>query len=48
MDYDYTNTTDRSLVNTWAGTASVTDPITPSDPDSLSSLRRAVKIINGS
>lgn len=48
MDYDYTNTTDRSLVNTWSGTATVTDPITPSDPDSLSQLNRAVKISNGS
>jgi len=48
MDYDYTNTTDRSLVNTWAGTATVTDPITPSDPSSLSQLDRAVKITNGS
>lgn len=48
MDYDYTNTTDRSLVNTWAGTASVVDPITPTNPASLSEMRRAVKITNGS
>lgn len=48
MDYDYTNTTDRSLVNTWAGTATVTDPVTPSDPASAMTLRRAVKITNGS
>ena len=48
MDYDYTNTTDRSLVNTWAGTATVADPVTPSDPESLFTLRRAVKITNGS
>lgn len=43
-DYDYTNTTDRSLVNTWVGTATVTDPDTPSNPASTKSLRRAVKI----
>lgn len=48
MDYDYTNTTDRSLVNTWAGTATVTDPVTPTDPESAMELRRAVKITNGS
>jgi hypothetical protein len=43
-DYDYTNTTDRSLVNTWVGTATVTDPDTPSNPASTKSLQRAVKI----
>jgi hypothetical protein len=48
MDYDYTNTTDRSLVNTWVGTATVTDPTTPSNPASGSTLMRAVKIIEGS
>lgn len=47
-DYDYTNTTDRSLVNTWVGTATVTDPDTPSNPASTKSLKRAVKIVNGS
>lgn len=47
-DYDYTNTTDRSLVNTWAGTAVVLDPITPSNPASASELKRAVKITSGS
>lgn len=47
-DYDYTNTTDRSLVNTWVGTATVLDPDTPSNPASAKSLKRAVKIINGS
>ncbi len=47
-DYDYTNTTDRSLVNTWVGTATVTDPDSPSNPASTKSLKRAVKIINGS
>lgn len=47
-DYDYTNTTDRSLVNTWVGTATVTDPDTPSNPASTMSLKRAVKIVNGS
>ena len=44
MDYDYTNTTDRSLVNTWVGTATVEDPDDPSDPNSTLSLMRAVKI----
>lgn len=48
MDYDYTNTTDRSLVNTWVGTATVNDPVTPSDPESTFALNRAVKITNGS
>lgn len=47
MDYDYTQTTDRSLVNTWTGTAAVVDPITPSNPASLSQLNRAVKFDNG-
>jgi hypothetical protein len=47
-DYDYTNTTDRSLVNTWAGTATVLDPDTPSSVNSTKSLQRAVKIFNGS
>lgn len=48
MDYDYTNTTDRSLVNTWAGTATVADPVDPADPESNMELMRAVKITNGS
>ena len=48
MDYDYTSTTDRSLVNTWVGHASVTDPDTPSNPASTKSLYRAVKIVEGS
>jgi hypothetical protein len=47
MDYDYTNTTDRSLVNTWTGTAAVVDPITPTNPASLSQLERAIKFIDG-
>lgn len=47
-DYDYTNTTDRSLVNAWAGTATVLDPDTPSNPASTKSLMRAVKIFDGS
>jgi len=46
MDYDYTNTTDRSLVNTWVGTATVTEPDAPTDPASAKSLKRAVKIID--
>jgi hypothetical protein len=48
MDYDYTNTTDRSLVNTWVGTATVKDPVTPSNPASAMALDRAVKIANNS
>jgi len=48
MDYDYTNTTDRSLVNTWVGTAAVEDPDAPSNPESTASMRRAVKISEGS
>jgi hypothetical protein len=44
MDYDYTNTTDRSLVNTWVGTAEVGDPIDPQDPDSALEMTRAVRI----
>jgi len=47
-DYDYTNTTDRSLVNAWVGTATVLDPDTPSNPASTKSLVRAVKIAAGS
>lgn len=48
MDYDYTNTTDRSLVDTYVGTATVLDADTPSNPASTKSLKRAVKITNGS
>lgn len=48
MDYDYTNTTDRSLVNTWVGTASVTDPDAPTNPASTFSMQRAVRIYEGS
>ena len=47
-DYDYTNTTDRSLVNTWVGTATVEDPATPSNPASAMELMRAVAIRSGS
>lgn len=46
-DYDYVNTTDRSLVNTWVGTAVVTDPDDPSDPDSDTSVVRAVELTLG-
>jgi hypothetical protein len=48
MDYDYTNTTDRSLVNTWVGTAAVKDPVAPSNPSSTFAMQRAVKIVEGS
>jgi len=48
MDYNYAETTDRSLVNTWVGTATVEDPDDPTDPESTMSLMRAVKITAGS
>lgn len=48
MDYDYTNTTDRSLVNTWVGTATVEEPDSPQNPASTKSLKRAVAIRSGS
>lgn len=49
-DYDYTNTTDRSLVNTWVGTATVLDPINPAGADNAGNkqLMRAVKIVASS
>ena len=43
-DYDYANTTDRCLVNTWLGTAVVYDPVDPTNKDSERILKRAVKI----
>lgn len=48
MDYDYANTTDRSLVDMWSGTAIVEDPITPSDPNSAMHFVRAIAIREGS
>lgn len=48
MDYDYTNTTDRSLVNTWVGTATVEEPDNAQDDESTMSLKRAVAIRSGS
>ncbi|HEX9767010.1 MAG TPA: hypothetical protein VGA36_09620 [Nitriliruptorales bacterium] len=49
MDYDYTTTTDRSLVNSWVGTAVVEDADDPTDPDSTTSLVRGVKLaVSGS
>lgn len=48
MDYDYANTTDRSLVDLWSGTATVEDPITPSDPNSATRFDRAIAIRSGS
>jgi hypothetical protein len=47
MDYDYSNTTDRSLVNTWVGTAVVEDPDDPSSSSSSTSLVRAVRVSGG-
>lgn len=47
MDYDYTNTTDRSLVDTYTGTAVVEDPEDPQDADSDMILTRAVRISGG-
>lgn len=43
-DYDFMNTTDRSLVNTWAGFTVVEDPVDPNDPESDTSLVRAVEL----
>lgn len=43
-DYDYNNTSDRSLVNTWVGLATVEDPDDPADPASTTSLVRAVEL----
>jgi hypothetical protein len=48
QDYDYTNTTNRSLVNTWVGTATVKDPVDITNPASAMRLDRAVKITSGS
>jgi hypothetical protein len=47
MDYDYTNTTDRSLVDVYLGTAQVGDPEDVTDPDSDLALIRAVRISGG-
>lgn len=47
MDYDYSSTTDRSLVDTYIGTAQVGDPEDPTDPDSDLILERAVRISGG-
>lgn len=43
-DYDYTNTTDRSLVNSWVGTAVVEDVTDPDESDGAPQLLRAVKV----
>lgn len=48
MDYDAANTTDRSLVSTYVGTAPVEDPEDFDDPNSAKRLVRAVKIGTGS
>jgi hypothetical protein len=48
MDYDARNTSDRSLVSTYVGTAVVEDPEDFDDPNSAKSLVRAVKIGTGS
>ncbi len=47
MDYDYSNTTDRSLVDTYVGTAQVGDPEDVTDADSDLILERAVRISGG-
>jgi len=47
MDYDFTNTTDRSLVDTYVGTGVVTEPEDITDPDSDMALVRAVRISGG-
>lgn len=43
-DYDYANTTDRSLVNTWVGTKVVEDSEDPTDPTPTTALVRAVQL----
>src|ERR1044071_83878 len=43
-DYDPINLLDRSIVNTWVGTAAVEDPTDPTDPNSGFTLERAVKL----
>lgn len=47
MDYDYSNTTDRSLVDVYLGTAQVGDPENIDDPDSDLILQRAVRVSGG-
>lgn len=47
MDYNYADTTDRSLVDTYIGTAQVGDPEDITDPDSDLALVRAVRISGG-
>lgn len=44
MDYDSVNATDRSFTSSWVGTATVEDPDDPTDPDSTTTLLRAVKL----
>lgn len=44
MDYDSVNAADRSFTSTWLGTATVEDPVDPTDPDSDTELIRAVKL----
>lgn len=43
-DYDYDNTTDRSLVNTWVGAVAVEDAVDPTDPASATDMLRAVEL----
>lgn len=47
MDYDYSSTTDRSLVDVYLGTGVVGDPEDLTDPDSDTALIRAVRISGG-
>jgi hypothetical protein len=44
MDYDSVNATDRSFTSSWVGTATVTDPDDPTDPDSSVSFLRGLKL----
>ena len=44
MDYDSVNATDRSFTSSWVGTATVEDPDDVTDPESTTSLLRAVKL----
>jgi hypothetical protein len=45
-DYNYLTTTDRSLVDSWVGTAVVEDNLEPDESGSEQTLLRAVKIVD--
>jgi hypothetical protein len=45
-DYDSSTLQDRSVLNSYIGSAVVTDPVDPTDANSVRVLRRAVKIVD--